>query len=414
MNQLVNVVLWCVYVLSLYFAVFWFLVLIEKGVERENKKLRGFPHVTIVIPAHNEERVIESTIKSALSLNYPKDKTEIIAVNHGSTDKTLSIMNKYRDKIKIISIDRNPDERKGAPMNAALKVAKGEFFVCLDADSIPEKDALLKILPHFSDRDVACVLPSMKVDNPKSFWQKAQWTEYLVNMFYKKLMGNLNCIHVAPGPFSVYRTDVLRKVGGYDEKNLTEDLEITYKLQKNQYRIIQLLDTQVHTKSPQTFRQLYSQRNRWFKGAFLTTIQYRKMMFNRKYGDFAIIQLPVVIISGILAMTLLLTSLYYAIQPRLNFLANMSTINFDFWTLLKNFSFNFNLFDLNYALIMSSIFMLLFSVIIVYKSHKHSNEKLLRNGILPFLFFFIYYYLIMGIAWVGVTIDLLMKKVQRW
>jgi cellulose synthase/poly-beta-1,6-N-acetylglucosamine synthase-like glycosyltransferase len=403
-----------VYVLSLYFAVFWFLVLIEKGVERENKKLRGFPHVTIVIPAHNEERVIESTIKSALSLNYPKDKTEIIAVNHGSTDKTLSIMNKYRDKIKIISIDRNPDERKGAPMNAALKVAKGEFFVCLDADSIPEKDALLKILPHFSDRDVACVLPSMKVDNPKSFWQKAQWTEYLVNMFYKKLMGNLNCIHVAPGPFSVYRTDVLRKVGGYDEKNLTEDLEITYKLQKNQYRIIQLLDTQVHTKSPQTFRQLYSQRNRWFKGAFLTTIQYRKMMFNRKYGDFAIIQLPVVIISGILAMTLLLTSLYYAIQPRLNFLANMSTINFDFWTLLKNFSFNFNLFDLNYALIMSSIFMLLFSVIIVYKSHKHSNEKLLRNGILPFLFFFIYYYLIMGIAWVGVTIDLLMKKVQRW
>jgi cellulose synthase/poly-beta-1,6-N-acetylglucosamine synthase-like glycosyltransferase len=254
----------------------------------------------------------------------------------------------------------------------------------------------------------------MKVENPKSFWQKAQWTEYLVNMFYKKLMGNLNCIHVAPGPFSVYRTDVLRKVGGYDEKNLTEDLEITYKLQKNQYRIIQLLDTQVHTKSPQTFRQLYSQRNRWFKGAFLTTIQYRKMMFNRKYGDFAIIQLPVVIISGILAMTLLLTSLYYAIQPRLNFLANMSTINFDFWTLLKNFSFNFNLFDLNYALIMSSIFMLLFSVIIVYKSHKHSNERLLKNGILPFLFFFIYYYLIMGIAWVGVTIDLLMKKVQRW
>ncbi len=414
MNPVVNVILWCVYILSLYFAVFWFLVMVDNGVTKENKKLNKFPSVTIVIPAYNEEKVIENTIKSALNLNYPKNKTEVIAVNHGSTDRTLSIMNKYRDKIKIISIEKRPDERKGAPMNAALKVAKGEFFVCLDADSIPEKDALLKILPHFSDKDVACVLPSMKVDKPKSFWQKAQWIEYIVNMFYKKLMTNLNCIHVAPGPFSVYRTCVLRKVGGYNEKNITEDLEITYKLQKNQYKIIQLLDTQVLTKSPQTFKQLYSQRNRWFKGAFLTTIQYRKMLFNKKYGDFAMIQLPVVIISGILAITLLLTSAYYALQPRLDFLVKMRTINFDFWTLLKNFSLNFNIFDLNYALIISSIFMLLFSVIIIYKSHKHSNEKILENGVLPFLFFFVYYYLIMGIAWLGVTIDLLTKRVQKW
>lgn len=414
MNPYLNILLWIIYLISLYFAVFWFLVLIDKGVDRENKKLKKFPFITIAIPAYNEEKAIEETIKSALDLNYPKNKMEIIAVNHGSEDKTLQVMKKYRDRIKILDIGRRPEERKGAPMNAALKEARGEFFVCLDADSIPEKDALLKMLPHFSKKSVACVLPSMKVENPETFWQKAQWTEYLVNMFYKKLMTHLNCVHVAPGPFSIYRTEALRKVGGYDEKNLTEDLEITYKLQKHQYKIIQLLDTQVHTKSPKTFKQLYKQRNRWFKGALLTTINYRKMVFNRKYGDFAMIQLPTVLISGILAIVLLLTAVYYAVQPRVEWLLHMNSVGFDFWTLIKSFSLNINLFDLNYSLVLSSIFMLMFSVIIVYKSHKHNNEKILKNGILPFLFFFIYYYLIMGIAWFGVTIDLLFKKVQKW
>lgn len=414
MISIINILLWTSYVLSLYFVVFWFLVFLDEGVSEDKKRLTRFPLVTIAIPAYNREKSVEATIRSALELNYPKEKLEIIAVDHGSSDGTGKIIDRYKDKIRVVHIKRNSKERKGTPMNAALKLASGEFFVCFDADSVVERDALLKMLPHFSDRSVGCVLPSMKVKDPKTFWQKAQWTEYIVNMFYKKIMARLNSVHVAPGPFSVYRTSALRKIGGYDPYNLTEDMEVTYNLQKHNYKILQLLDTEVYTIPPKNFTEVYEQRNRWFKGAFLNTVKYRSMMFNRAYGDFGMMQLPTVMISGILSLTLLFTTLYYALKPRIDFLMNMRFVGFDFWTLIKNFSINISVFDLNYALLLSGIIMLVLSIFVLILSHRYTNEKVVKYGWLPLLFFFVYYYLVTGVAWVGVYFDILRRRHQQW
>ena len=415
MNPLVNIIIWSVYVISLFFAIFWFLVFIDKGVPAEaRKKLKSLPKVSIAIPVYNREKSVALTIDSALSLNYPKEKLEIIVVNHGSSDKSREIIEKYREKVKIVSISRKAGERKGRPMNIALNMASGEFFVCLDADSVATKNALIEMLPHFEDKSVGCVLPSMKVYSPKNFWHKMQRAEYLVNMFYKRLMGHINCIHVAPGPFSVFRTDVLRKIGGYDETNLTEDLELTYNLQKNHYRIIQLLDTEVFTIAPNTFKEIYEQRNRWFKGALINTIKYKEMIFNKKYGDFGFVQLPTVIISGFLAIALLLTTVYYALKPHIQFLYDMRFINFDFWTIIRNISINFNIFDINYALVLSGIITFTISLIVLVKSHQHNREKALRFGFIPLAAFFMYYYVIMGFAWLGVAIDFITGKHRTW
>ncbi len=410
MNAIVNVLLWITYILSLYFAVFWFLVLLEKGVAQKRKRIKQFPKVTIAIPAWNEEENIEATIKSALSLNYPKEKLEIIAVDHGSSDNTFKKMQRYKDEIKILKMVRKKGERKGAPMN----VATGDIFVCLDADSIPERNALMKMVPYFEEEAVGCVLPLMKVAEPKTFWQKVQRSEYIVNMFYKRIMTNLNAVHVAPGPFSAFRTDALRKVGGYDAKNLTEDLEVTYKLQKSHYKIIQLLDVEVFTKAPKNFMALYKQRNRWFKGALLNTLKYKKLVLNKNYGDFGMIQLPTVIISGILAIILLLSASYYGLKPHLDFLFNMRLVGFDIWTLIKNLTINFNILDLNYALVFSMMIMFLLSIIILKLSHKYCKEKMAKSGILAFIFFFIYYYLILGIAWLGVLFDIIIGRNTKW
>src|SRR3989344_2460356 len=134
MNPLVNIIIWSVYVISLFFAIFWFLVFIDKGVPAEaRKKLKSLPKVSIAIPVYNREKSVALTIDSALSLNYPKEKLEIIVVNHGSSDKSREIIEKYREKVKIVSISRKAGERKGRPMNIALNMASGEFFVCLDA-----------------------------------------------------------------------------------------------------------------------------------------------------------------------------------------------------------------------------------------------------------------------------------------
>ena len=295
-----------------------------------------------------------------------------------------------------------------------MAISKGEFFVCLDADSIVTKDALEKILPHFTGDDIAVVLPLLKVDKPKNLWERMQWLEYIVNMFYKRLMSRLNCVHVAPGPFSVYRKDVLKKVKGFDEDNLTEDLEISLRLQSKNYRIVQLLDAEVFTIAPKTFKELYKQRNRWYKGSVINAFRYRHMMFNRKYGDFGFIQMPTIIISGLIAIVLVSSSLYYGLKPYIKTIYNSIFIDFDLYTLIKTFQFDFNLLDLNYAAILVAILMFVISIFILKKSHTETNERMDRYGFLSLVSYLFFYFLVIGFIWIGIMLDFAFGKKQKW
>lgn len=416
MVEALKVVLWTAYFVSLYFAVFWLLVLLENRPKRRQNRLGRLPFVSIVIPAYNEEKKIRPTIESVLNLDYPKERYEIIVVNDGSKDNTekvtREIINEYKDfSIRLLS---QKNKGKGAALNNGLKKSKGEYFVCLDADSYVSKDALRKILPNFTN-NVAAVLPLLKVSRPKTLLQKMQWLEYIVNMFYKELMSKLDCVHVAPGPFSVYKKSILQKVGGFDENNLTEDLEISLRLQKHNYRIVQLLNTDVYTIAPASFKELYKQRNRWYKGSVLNAITYRKMMFNRNYGDFGIIQMPTIIISGLIAMVILVSLAYYMLRPQIEYIYNLSFINFDLITLLQNLSMSFHYLDINYTTMLLVGIMLLISLTIIVKAHKKTNEKgITRHGIFSFIAYLAFYFFILGIVWIGILFDFVRGKKQRW
>jgi len=416
MSIYVKIMLWTSYFISLYFAIFWFLVLIDKETKTRMRKLKRHPIVSIVVPAYNEGKNLVATLTSLINLKYPKNKLEIIIVNDGSTDNTKNAVNGFISKnkgynIKLIS---KKNEGKGAALNDGLSMAKGEFFVCLDADSIVTRDALQKILPHFTDENIAVVLPLLKVDKPNNLWQKMQWLEYIINLFYKRLMSRLNCVHVAPGPFSVYRKCILKKIGGFDEDNITEDLEITLRLQSKNYRIIQLLDVEVFTIAPKTFKELYKQRNRWYKGSIINAFKYRYMIFNRKYGDFGIIQMPTIILSGLIAIILLSSLAYYGLKPYVKTIYNSIFINFDFYTLIRTFNFDFNLLDLNYTAILVSITMLFISILIIRKSHAAANEKPDKHGIFSLISYIFFYFLVIGFIWIGIIFDFAFGKKQKW
>ncbi|MBI2655795.1 glycosyltransferase family 2 protein [Candidatus Woesearchaeota archaeon] len=411
-----KMLLWSAYLISLYFAIFWFLVLFDREKKPKARKLSRYPAVSIVVPAYNEGKNIISTLASLVQLDYPKGKLEIIVVNDGSRDNTKNTVKDFIAKNRTFDIKLidKKNEGKGAALNDGLRIAKGEFFVCLDADSVASKDSLKKILPHFTSRNIAVVLPMLKVSKPKNIWQKVQWLEYLVNMFYKKLMSRLDCVHVSPGPFSVYRKEVLDRIGGFDENNLTEDLEITLRIQSRNYRIVQLLDAEIFTSAPKTFRELYRQRNRWFKGAVLNALKYKYMMFNRKYGDFGIIQMPTIIASGILAVILFSSAVYYGMKPYAKALYNSIFIDFDFYTLIRTFKVDFNLLDLNYATLMIFIVMVSISVYVIRKSHAATKEKVNKHGIFSLLAYLLFYFLVLGFIWVGIIIDLAFRKKQKW
>jgi cellulose synthase/poly-beta-1,6-N-acetylglucosamine synthase-like glycosyltransferase len=417
MVEVVKIMFWVAYSLSLYFAVFWFMVLLENKPRKKTKKLKKFPFVSIVIPAYNEEKKITATIKSVMKLDYPKNKYEVLVVDDGSADNTGNVT---KDIIKNnknfdIRLIKQVNKGKGAALNNALKRCKGEFFICLDADSYVSKDALHKLLPEFEDLEVAVALPLLKVRNPESLLQKMQWLEYLVNMFYKKLMSTLDCVHVSPGPFSAYRKSMLKEVGGFDEDNLTEDLEISLRLQNHNYKIVQLLNTEIFTIAPSTPKELWRQRNRWYKGSTLNALHYRRMIFNKKYGDFGMIQMPTVLLSGAIAIMLMWSILYYALKPIVNYIYHLSFVNFDIITIIKNFAVNFHYLDMNFMTLLLILIMLGITLFIVKKSHKQTHEKnIMKYGVFSFLSYLFLYFFVLGTIWIGVVFDLLRGKRQRW
>lgn len=417
MLTITSVIIYTIYLISIYFVVFWLSVLFQKGIEDEKKELKDTSVVTVAIPAYNEETTIRKTVESVINLDYPKDKLEILIVNDGSTDDTEKIVKEIikENKKNNIKLINQKNSGKGVALNNAINKSKGEFFICLDADSFVKKDALKKMLPEFEDPDVAIVLPLMKVKDPKKMIEKIQWYEYLINIFYKKLMAKLDCVHVSPGPFSVYRKKILQKIGGFSENNLTEDLEITLRTQKYHYKIIQVLSTEVYTYVPKTLKAFYKQRNRWYKGTAFNLMNYRKMLFNHKYGDFGMMHLPSVMLSGIIIITLILMVGYkYILKPLYTWLHDLSFVQYDALYFLKRWIGNFQILDLNIVNMFFGTVTFILGIGIIILANKYAEEKTFRYGVLTMPFYLLFYGILMFGAWFGVLIELIIGKKQKW
>ncbi len=413
---MIKAIILIAYFISLYLTIFWLLILLDKGVKIKPAKLKSYPLVTVCIPAYNEEGRIAETIDSVLSLDYPKDKIELIIVNDGSKDNTLgdikSTIKNYPGR-NIVVIDQK-NQGKGAAMNNALKRAKGKFFVPLDADSIVEPEALKIILPHFSTENIAAVLPMIKIQHKSTLMRKIQHCEYLINFFFKRIMNHLNCVHVAPGPFSVYRKDIIQGLGGFDEKCLVEDLEMAVKIQKSNFEILQILETSVLTKAPGNFIQFYKQRNRWYKGSLLTVFNYRNLLFNRAYGDFGILQLPMVFISAILSVTLLVVVFVWTtVKPFILRLHDWSYVKFDLGPLVSKGIHDFSFLNLNFVPMFYGITIMVFAMIFLVLAHHNAGEKIRHNKKSVF-FYIVVYPIMIAIIWTGVIIDLIRGKIQKW
>jgi poly-beta-1,6-N-acetyl-D-glucosamine synthase len=141
------------------------------------------------------------------------------------------------------------------------------------------------------------------VHNPKGILQKIQYIEYLLAVSLKKALAATNSVHITSGAFSVYRKSFFDKYGGFDEENITEDMEMALRIQYHQYSIAIITDAFVETIAPNTFSSLLKQRRRWYTGLTLNFLKYRKL-FSKQYGTMGAIVLPIVVISVLLVMLL--------------------------------------------------------------------------------------------------------------
>ncbi len=411
---MIEILTWAIYLCSLYFAVFWLLVLLEnRGRMVSEKVVKKWPFVSIVVPVYNEERMIGKCIKSLLNLDYPRDRREIIAVNDASTDRTREICESFGRKIKLINLKKNSG-RKAVPVNIGIRSARGTIIACLDADSVVDKNALRTMVPHFNDEGIAAVTPSMKVFRPKNLLQRFQWFEYVFAILLRKLMQFLDSVYVTPGPFSLYRKDVIEKLGYFDENNRTEDMEIALRLQKNNYRIKHALDAVVYTDVPSTMDSFYSQRRRWYQGLLYNSWKYRRIFFNRDYGDFGLFMMPMNLISAGFVITSALIFTYYIVKPLFDRIYRMFLVGFDVGVYFNNLVPSILLLDFDFTKLFVGWAVIASGIAIIWISHRYAGERMKKFGLSSLLMFVIFYFVLIGYVWVIILAELSRGFKRNW
>lgn len=300
--------------LSVYVQVFFLVTFLENRkniITRTGKlKLKDYKSVTIVVSCWNEEKTVYNTVQSLLNLNYPKDKLKIFLIDDGSIDGTWDIIRQFENHSNI-KIFQKENGGKFTALNLGLAHLETEFFGGLDADSFADPESLVRIMSYFEkDDSIMAVAPSVTVFNAKNIVQNAQEAEYHLGVYTKKMLGFLGAINVTPGPLTIFRKKVFDDLGPYKHGHNTEDMEIAYRMQTNGYKIEHCNDAYVYTNTPTTIKKLYKQRLRWIYGFINNTIDYKSVLFNKKYGNFSIFTLPTGIIS-IVAISYLFFRIIY-------------------------------------------------------------------------------------------------------
>ncbi len=428
--DLIGALVWFAYFISLFFLVYWLIYIFEKkdemkkDLKRNKPNLLIFPMISIVVPAYNEEWHVIKTLNSLIKLDYPHEKLELIVVNDYSKDNTEKIVREFIknqkknpkiNKISLKLINHPTNKGKAEALNTAVEHAKGEFFVCIDADSIVEKNALIHMVDMFQkDKKLAIVTPVMKIHEPKTTIQKFQRLEYMTAMLVSRMMGYMDCMYVAPGPFSMYRISILKKLGNFDGTHNIEDQEIAWRAQKNHYKLRQCPKAFVYTVGPHNVKKFIRQRTRWYRGSMMTMYDYKHIALNKKYGDFGLFQFPLMILAYFLSLIALTAFAYYVLKPILKGLYDWFLINFDVLTDIKNWKFTFNILDIEITQILVIYAALLITVILLYFASRLSNEKVRKYGSLYIIPYFFVYYVILSLILVKTFFEIIFKIKQKW
>ena len=305
----------------------------------------ALPPLSILVPAHNEEVTIASSVLSFLTLEYPRH--EVVLVNDGSKDRTMERLAEEYDLYEVppafpVAVPTKPvkayyrsrrfsrllvvDKTNGGKadaLNAAMNAARYPYVIAVDADTLDEPDALVRLArPFLLGQSVAAVGGTIRVVNGSSVelgrvtdarvshdWIAGiQTIEYLRAFLFgrlgwNRLGGNL----VISGAFGLFRRDFLLAIGGYTTGNVTEDMDLVVRLHRYLHeRGIEatmpfIPDPVAWTEVPASLRVLGRQRERWHRGLIATLLTHKDLLFNPKYGSTGMISFPFFFIGEMLS-----------------------------------------------------------------------------------------------------------------
>ena len=258
------------------------------------------PAVAVLIPAYNEEKVIERTVRSVLDSDYPN--LRVIVIDDGSQDATLEVCREaFRKEIAEgrVTVLTKPNSGKADALNFGLEHVTEEIFVGIDADTVIAPDAISKLVPHFADARVAAMAGNAKVGNRVNLWTRWQALEYITSQnFERRALNTLNAVSVVPGAIGAWRTAAVRAAGGYHHDTVAEDADLTMALLQAGYRVNYEDRALAYTEAPTTANGLMRQRFRWSFG-IMQAVWKHKVAVKRK-GALGWVALPNIVIFQIL------------------------------------------------------------------------------------------------------------------
>lgn len=266
---------------SLFFVRRW-----ERGSARDSQfpdtPDPALPRVTVLIPAHNEEGVIADTLRAACEIDYPS--YEVVLVDDGSTDDTVGRAMPFVSAGRVRLVRKHVNEGKALALNDALPLVTGEIVLTLDADAAPDPDILHRIVPHFRSARVAAVTGNPRVRNADNFLARLQAIEFssIVSLLRRsqRIWGRIVTVS---GVVAAFRRSAIFDVGGFSPNMPTEDIELTWKLQKRFYDVRYEPRAIVWMTVPTTVRGLYKQRLRWARGLMQVFHKHADVMLHWKF-----------------------------------------------------------------------------------------------------------------------------------
>jgi peptidoglycan-N-acetylglucosamine deacetylase len=259
------------------------------------------PEVAVLIPAYNEEKVIERTVRAVLESNYPN--LRVIVIDDGSTDRTLEVAREAfaaEEASGRVLILTKPNSGKAAALNFGLEqVRDEEIFVGIDADTVIARDAISRLVPHFLNPTVGAVAGNAKVGNRINLWTRWQALEYITSQnFERRALNTWGAVSVVPGAIGAWCTSAVREAGGFHTDTVAEDADLTMALLERGYRVEYEDLALAYTEAPVNAKGLMRQRFRWSFG-ILQSVWKHRGAFGRK-GVLGWIALPNIFVFQIL------------------------------------------------------------------------------------------------------------------
>ena len=300
-------------------------------------RLASPPLVSVIVPAFNEELTIVGSVRALLALDYAS--REIVVINDGSTDRTLSVLQEtfrlvpaplafaqplatapvrgiYRsvNESGLVVLDKENGGCKADAVNAGINAASGAFVLIIDADTVLNADAMSRaVLPFLEDPETVAVGGNIALTNgchvedgritdvalPRSWLARFQIVEYMRSfLLFRLACASRNSVVLISGAFGMFRRDALLAVAGFDPTAIGEDMDLTVRLHRhfraNRKPLKIAFDPNPlgWTQAPEDWASLRSQRCRWRRGLLQVLWRHRRMIANPRYGIVGLGALP--------------------------------------------------------------------------------------------------------------------------